>query len=114
MRLAESLAATEQRGLREAGKRRERGDRDVDRPMAGAADRDADPVQQRPHAPLANRARKIVLLGGHEIMREGARDVWRRDRRRRGCGLHRSPATSDRHVDARPERDIVLASCDGF
>ncbi len=74
----EPLAAAEQRGLRRAREGRERRDRDLHGLMTRSADRNADPVQQRPHAFLANIRRQVVIGGGHEIARKRARDLFRR------------------------------------
>ena len=74
----EPLAPPEQRGLRRPGERRERGDRDIDRLVMRAADGDADPVQQRAHAFLADIGRQVIVAARDEIMRQRARDVFRR------------------------------------
>jgi hypothetical protein len=117
----EALAASEQRGLRRAGKRRQCRHRDIDGLMMRSSDRDADPVQQRSHAFPADIGRKIVILRGDQIMGEGAGDVFRRDGLGRGsgrgvgslrecrargghshwkrcCGLQHGPAIGDRHI----------------
>ena len=119
-----SLSAIQQRGLRGAREGRERSDGDLHRLVTRSANCDADPVQKRPSAFLADISRKIVVCGRDKIMRERARDVFRRGgiRRtaRRGlrslgesrvrcrhcegerrCRLHQSPAI---HNDSRALR----------
>ena len=83
----EPLAATQPRGLRGTREGRERADRDIDRLMTRAADRDADPVQQRPHTFLANLHRQVVIGRGHDVAREGASYAFRR--RAIGVGARR-------------------------
>ena len=76
----EAFAAAEQRGLRRPGERGQRGNRDIDRLMMRAADRDADPVQQRPHAFFADICRQVVISGRDNITGERFGDVLQRAR----------------------------------
>jgi hypothetical protein len=97
--------------------------------MMRSTDRDADPVQEGADTFLADIGRKVVIRGGYQIMREGARDVLRRgglcnsasrglwslgksrvsgcgNQWKCGCALQQSPAIGDRHIEV-PLNDFV-------
>ncbi len=76
-----ALPAAEQRSLMRPRERRERRRRDVHRLVVRAADGDAHPVEQGPHAFLADVFRQVVIFGGDHVMGEDPGHV-----RRRGSG----------------------------
>ena len=84
-------------------------DRDLDRLMPRSADRDADPVHERPDAFLANISRKIAISGGYEITRERARDVFRRGGIRRTAGRRVPAACGKAGFDVAIARGMAAA-----